>query len=1107
MAQIAKVIDVTRSYIPIDPNAFPETYHATNKEDYPEERVPVVPYEGYNFLPTAYGYKSYFGTNRKLNIDDLESRCDKIFVLQTPTYQNKLIALCEDGIWTKTGTEIGAWVQEVSLTVPAEGEHLDWTYCVIERVLFCYRAGEAFYWRADDTLTYAAQDASVMTLSHDASSANTTGVPVGTFDYSIARVDTTTGNLSLPSTAVPVTYSAISLGHFSFAPVANTDYYRIYREDSLGAVTYFDIPHTGGTLQYWVDVGDTGTAVVMPDLTVREIDRNYYEFYAVTPTFLNMEGQLGIFKAGLRLGFWDSENSFAWSSIDDFADLEPSLTTLAGSSIFGEVSGRVVTVLGYEQGFIIYALNSIVHIRQKVDATFQWQPDVLLDRGGILYPEQAVAGILPEQHFAWTSKGLVRIAEGRLEITIPEVYDYFRESLEPITLHLLEGRYLVIQTMDEGYIDARVGFSWGSVPASTYVFPGTEYIADLIPGTTISSSEVCLAGAAVSDGATSEQQAMAAAAGGGVTTPAKKAGTTFTPIYNCYISGKPIPAPGDITWGAVPCTTVDPNGVEKNMCPVGDAGKTSLLGTGPTGKTLSPSSDWLIGNWTFERFVAVQMAIWRLEDERRAAYIAALLGRTGFGTKTSVVASCSESDVSADCLIGEYLLPASYNVSWGINQCSFWLTRIFENVIDIYRRKNDVVSCSSDGGYTSPIVEATFNYWNGGATWCSECAAWFDWPTSFASMEDAESLGQAMYDAYNSGLSAFCPPTPHFYTGFSHVTYPESGVATVYFTYSSGSADVGAINISYTCPTGYSLTTVDGAPICQKTSTYTKVEQLNAFNHGKTKQTLIIDQPYCELTGWSYTDVDGATQFKARGSDSCTTPDPDDPAPPAPQLLGGDPKQILALDGPLGGRICNNPFPTITIPDYSPDPIVWPEQTVTLPGDTFLLQQGSIGPIYPDFKGAFVYDLLLKKWGKMKCFYRQLLDYRPINAGQDGIISDVDVEVKAGILNSNGEIYLFDETPLDSYIKYGKIGYYRLGMTSLEEVKVHFRTNSTGVVQTETSLNGESPEGSLTSSTAFTDTKQAKVAGSISGRWHNVSISGHYDIKHLEYRGNVSGRR
>ena len=69
--QQAHVIDLSRSYIPVDPESFYENMGFTGQEDAPERLLQIVPFEGYNFLPTMYGYKSYFDTTSKLNITTL----------------------------------------------------------------------------------------------------------------------------------------------------------------------------------------------------------------------------------------------------------------------------------------------------------------------------------------------------------------------------------------------------------------------------------------------------------------------------------------------------------------------------------------------------------------------------------------------------------------------------------------------------------------------------------------------------------------------------------------------------------------------------------------------------------------------------------------------------------------------------------------------------------------------------------------------------------------------------------------------------------------------------------------------------------------------------
>lgn len=346
MAQQAKIIDVTRSYVPVDPKSFPQTMHATTQEDHPEERIPVIPYQGWNFLPTAYGYKSFFGLNSNLDVDALTSRCDELFIIQTETLHNILVALCEDGIWTKRGNVGGAWSHDATLSIPAAGSHKAWSYCVIANVLYCYRQEAAAYYKL-------------------------------------------------------------------------------------------------GTSNNWVAE-------------------------AVIPSILNMAGQIGIFRAGARLGFWDSDDSVAWSSLDDLTDFAPDLSTMAGEAKFNGVVGKIVTVKSEGDGFIIYATKSVVRVVRDFQSTNLWRTDVLLANAGIAYPFEVAVGPNDSTHFALTSIGLFKISAGQLENLIPAVIDYLTKSRQPIAIKFLQGRYLFFEIMDPNLIYGEVKFTQVTIPEQTF---------------------------------------------------------------------------------------------------------------------------------------------------------------------------------------------------------------------------------------------------------------------------------------------------------------------------------------------------------------------------------------------------------------------------------------------------------------------------------------------------------------------------------------------------------------------------------------------------------------------------------------------------------------
>lgn len=293
MAQQAKPIDLSRTYLPIDPNTLTETSHATSGEDAPEQKIPVVPYEGYNFIPTQYGYRSYFGASSKLDVDDLEPRCDEIILFQLEDYSNLLLAFCEDGVYTKDPSSSGEWTLSIEAdTASTDEAYLMWTWCVLENVLYIYRQGESV----------------VSRVAFD-----------GTID--------------------------------DFAP-------------------------SGG--------------------------------------IINMEGQIGIYKAGGRLGFWDSENAHSWSSYIDRTDFLPSITTLANVAVkFRQFVGKVVTVKQCGHGFVIYGTRSIILVKQKTGGSpLLWEdPIVLSNSAGISYANQVAVANPDNLHFAWTNAGLAKITD------------------------------------------------------------------------------------------------------------------------------------------------------------------------------------------------------------------------------------------------------------------------------------------------------------------------------------------------------------------------------------------------------------------------------------------------------------------------------------------------------------------------------------------------------------------------------------------------------------------------------------------------------------------------------------------------------------------------
>lgn len=1051
MVQNVKVIDVDKTFVPVDPKAFPENLEYTQGEDSPFKSSPIVAYEGYNFLPTPYGYKSYFGTNQVVGIDALTSKIDMVFIIQTDTYQNIAIALCDDGIWTKAADSSGAWTHAITLTIPALGSHRQWTKCVIGNTLYMYRAGEASYWEYVPNTVYGIPPIASPVVGLLATLLPYTGGPVaaGTYSYQIA-IKNSAGVASLPSTAVSITLSAaaeVELSWTKYTPGADTYGYRIYRTSGT-LVQYKDVIQYSPATQSSLDDNTGWTDITLPETIVLGI----LPITAVIPNFLNMAGQIGIFKAGGRLGFWDSANSTAWSNLDDFSDFTPSVTTLAGSSIFLEIKGRITLCLAHGDGFIIYSTKSIIYIRRSLDSTFQWDPLVVISDGGVDFPQEVTSAISNTIHFAYTTNGLYKIEKGIPEQIITEVTDYLKDTNDPIYLDMLEGRYLILGILDPLYINGLVQFTRGIADPITYVFPGGLDTGSLPPSIDLTGTDACYTLNEIFDGKTTQQQADAAAAATAQSAPPIKLGTFYQPVWTAYLSRAGAIDPDSIVFGPTPCATLDANGVELNFSPntASSSGLLSNATNTTSGKTAISGTDAFIdGHWTMERFIAAQEAIWEIEESNREAYLNKILNK---GSSTSKVladqSTCTPSAAVYDyCALGRYI-KGSGGRKFGYNGCSFWLSRYISQAVDINRVRVTQTVCNSNQQQFRYVWETTYPDY-GTYTSLAEAAKGHD-----VILIATGPLTYTIVGLYNALRHKICADGSDLY---------DYGVCPAHFD-----------------------------------SIYT----VNAYNQGTDVDIApVVDTGVCQITGWKYTGADGNTH--TINSSACTMSDTNLTNDGNVPLAAGSTPPIDTQDG----TVCSIPFEPVHLDGIGNPPLDWPTTTVTLPADSFLLQDGSIGPLYPTISGFLSYDLQLKKWGKAKLNYKVLLDYSPINTSAGETISSDTFGIHAGVVKVDGKLYLFDQYPLDSYIKYGKIGYYRKGFTAHEEAIAVFRTVSTGIMEVETSLEGSGIDPVCTVNIPFTDAINVNLPGKYSGKWHNISIRGNYDIQYMEFRGDITSRR
>lgn len=934
--QIAKFIDVTRTFTPVDPNSFPESLHQAERDE-AESRVPVMPYMGRNFLPTAYGYRSYFGTNQELGFDALTEQVDKVLMYQNASFANIMIALCDSGIWYKSGEAVGAWVNITPMSfVRGTTEHYDWTFAIIAQDLYVYRQN-------------------------------------------------------------------------------NTEYHKI-----SGILT-------------------------APGISVT----------AVAPNFLNMEAQQGMFRAGGRLGFWDSANSVAWSNLDDYADFVPSLESLAGNVTFSYVQGRIVTILPHGGGFMIYASKSVVYVEEAPESLYQWKPHKVLNSSGIAYPRQAVVCEPDSIHFAYTPASLFKIEKSSAEVIVPEVTDALREARGPLYLNYLDNRYLFIEILDPGYEDGLAQFSVQDIPPVSYVLPGSylEFPTVVTEDGSLTDIGYILDG--INEGKYKEGQPP---------DNLKMTGTLYKPRWVAFLSNNG-GNPGAITWVAAPCPTADLYGVEVKMCP-GTAGLASNLTTNAANKRAVTGADaYIDGKWTMERFIGVQTAIWRAEEKALKAYIEEVTQRAFFQQKTTEGTGTppAESDAPpSKCSLGVYVTQYS-GTGFSYSNCSFGLSRIAEAAVEIKRVRK----------YKRAVQVGT-------PVWDAYIVFGSPHDTGSTAMAAATAAVQRQVDTGNTLK----------YAGYE-------GWALV-----SGPVVIGN-NWSYTgthYPVGHpeSPSTYEQSGMVYLVTPYTSVETVSCYN----EQVPFPDFPptletaYCELVGWDYTTPAGDPAFKP--ATTCMAEPSMRADPPK------DPKEsALPVDDDTG-MINGKPFEGVVLDGIT---IEWPSETITIPGGDYLLQKGSIAPYYPTVYGALVYDLHLKKWGKYVGEYKQLLNYSPINTFTSAPVTYSRFGMLSGIVQIGGKLALFDPTPADSWLTWGKVGYYRRGITSAQEVKIQMRSISTGYLRVDTSLHGKSLSTGLTKTEQFTNTREATLYGAYPGKWQNITVGGIFDISYMEYRGFNNGKR
>ena len=983
-----QIIDISRSAIITDPESFYENLMSTGQEDAPEKTMPIVAYEGYNFLPTVYGYRSYFDIASKVDIQALSSKCDKLINFQLSDYSNFLIALTEDGIYTNPGkVSNAAWTLAVGKTAPGVGQYKEWTYCVIENKLYMYRQGD-----------------------------------------STAHVKSNVPGSSITTLA---------------------------------------------------------------------------------PSFLNMSGQMGIFRANGRLGFWDSANSISWSSVFDLTDFTPSIETLAGDVIFNDVLGRIISIKASGSGFVIYTTKNIVGAAYSTGGSILFAAHTIAETAGIWSSKQVCTGVMDTEHFAYTNTGIKHVSNAeKVDNVFAPVYDFLKEARDPVYLDFLQGRYLFINVINPAYIDGYVTFAQVDVPTYTVrlLYNGGEYTPT--PPTNIQG--VPLDDALVNSIVNGFRSGLYAQwnASGSKLIPSRtpspmnpyQIDDPFTPEDDYPYAGN-----GNPLYSSTEILDARDNGTWTNKFSIDNSVPFALvlgwhnapLGTGHIDSELTRMKARQLYEWN-EYWTMVQSFLRMVSSAGTSTTYADVnsplhpfgysipTNSTNVTTEIGVVinsdtAPATETFTGVGSYSPAYEYSNTYNKEFPIQQNiqgSSSATDAFYTISYQYQEYSNVASFGKSSTSVGVTGSADFNLVTGsGGT-----VTYDDTNLPILYQSNGITATRVTWDALVANFLTMFPAVSTItYAGITRpvIDVQHDSQFNVYPT------DPPINPKNFTISARYSITYLTAGFYAGSVWTYSRITHAiethqATIERRSTSKTLVVGvsrsrSPLVskltatqEILDWAIYTIE---------------------APPA------------GFNWPTNQRVVGSDIPFLL------SPALPPLAGVTYPGATFLLQDAIPAAIFPDFAGSLVYDTYLQKWGKMKATFRALLDYSPLNSNNNGSIPYSNFGLDAGILDSSGFVKLFSARCTDTKIRYGKFAMSRQGFTSLEYVDIKFRKPFTGTIILDTSLDGRSLHTALSQSSSFVGVGLVTVTPDYSGRWFVITIIGEFDLRSIEFTGRPAGIR
>jgi hypothetical protein len=133
---------------------------------------------------------------------------------------------------------------------------------------------------------------------------------------------------------------------------------------------------------------------------------------------------------------WD-DTTVVWSSAINVLDFTPSLVTGAGGGSIAEAKGRIICCLPINSGFVVYCEKNIVVAKYSGNIRFPFIFAELPGSAGITSPEQVSWQSNLEEHYAWTTAGVMKVSKSAATPLFPEITDFlsmkFFEDFDEVT--------------------------------------------------------------------------------------------------------------------------------------------------------------------------------------------------------------------------------------------------------------------------------------------------------------------------------------------------------------------------------------------------------------------------------------------------------------------------------------------------------------------------------------------------------------------------------------------------------------------------------------------------------------------------------------------------